>query len=62
MASITINEVSKPILPSTTTITGEEKLVSIGRDGKPSTVSVNQILDKVDDSIDNVGKLTWNEV
>ena len=48
MASITINEVSKPILPSTT-ITGEEKLVSIGRDGKPSTVSVNQILDKVDD-------------
>lgn len=50
MASITINEVSKPILPSTT-ITGEEKLVSIGKDGKPSTVSVNQILDKVDDSI-----------
>jgi hypothetical protein len=50
MASITINEVSKPILPFTT-ITGDEKLVSIGKDGKPSTVSVNQIIDKMDDSI-----------
>jgi BioD-like phosphotransacetylase family protein len=50
MASITINEVSKPILPSTT-ITGDEQLVSIDRNGKTSTISVNQLLDKVDDSI-----------
>lgn len=50
MASITINEVSKPILPSTT-ITGDEKLIATDKQGKPIIVSVNQILDKVDDEI-----------
>lgn len=50
MASITINSVFIQI-PTSTTITGEEKLVTIGANGKPTTVSVNQILDKVDDTI-----------
>lgn len=50
MASITINEVSKPILPSTS-ITGDEKLIATDKQGKPIIVSVNQILDKVDDEI-----------
>lgn len=50
MASITINAVSIKV-PTSTEITGNEKLVSIGPNGKPKTVSVNQILDKVDDSI-----------
>lgn len=50
MASITINEI--PIkVPTSTTITGDEKLVSIDNAGKPSVVSINQILDKVDDSL-----------
>ena len=48
MASITINPVSVQI---PTIITGEEKLVTIGANGKPITVSINQILNKVDDSI-----------
>ena len=50
MASITINPVFVQI-PTSTTITGEEKLVTIGTNGKPTTVSVNQILDKVDDTL-----------
>lgn len=50
MASITINEVSKPILPSTS-ITGDEKLIATNKQGKPIIVSVNQILDKVDEDI-----------
>ena len=49
MASITINPVSVQI--PTSTITGEEKLVTIGANGKSITVSINQILNKVDDSI-----------
>lgn len=49
MASIIINPVSVQI--PTSTITGEEKLVTIGTNGKPITISVNQILNKVDDSI-----------
>lgn len=40
MASITISPVSNRIHTSTT-ITGGEKLVAIGPNGKPSTVSVN---------------------
>lgn len=50
MASITINSVASPILPSTS-ITGDEKLVTIGSDGKPSIISLNQLLDKVDDDM-----------
>ena len=40
MASVTINSVPTPVLPSTT-ITGEEKLVAINKQGKPAAVSVN---------------------
>lgn len=50
MASITINQVP-PRMPASTEITGEEKLVAISSNGKPATVSVNQLLDKVDDDI-----------
>lgn len=50
MASVTINSVPTQVLPSTT-ITGEEKLVAIDKQGKPAAVSVSQILDKVDDEI-----------
>lgn len=50
MASITINQVP-PRMPASTEITGEEKLISINSNGKPTTVSVNQLLDKVDDNI-----------
>lgn len=50
MASITINQVP-PRMPASTEITGEEKLISINSSGKPTTVSVNQLLDKVDDGI-----------
>lgn len=50
MASITINPVSNS--PSATTeVTGGEKILAINREGKPATITVNQILDKVDDSI-----------
>lgn len=51
MASVTISSVPLQVLPSTTIITGEEKLVAINKQGKPAAVSVNQILDKVDDTI-----------
>lgn len=50
MASITINQVP-PRIPASTEITGEEKLITISGSGKPTTVSVNQLLDKVDDGI-----------
>jgi hypothetical protein len=50
MASITINEVPRQV-PTSTNITGDEKLVSIDINGKPSVISINQILDKVDDSL-----------
>ena len=50
MASITINQVP-PRIPASTDITGEEKLITISSNGKPTTVSVNQLLDKVDDNI-----------
>lgn len=50
MASITINQVP-PRKPASTEITGEEKLITINSHGKPATVSVNQLLDKVDDNI-----------
>ena len=50
MASITINQVP-PRMPASAEITGEEKLITINSNGKPTTVSVNQLLDKVDDGI-----------
>lgn len=50
MASITLNPVSNTIHTSTQII-GNEKLVTIGPNGKPSVISVDSILDKVDDSI-----------
>lgn len=53
MASITMNSVPNWGTISTT-ITGNEKFVIIGSNGKPSTVEVNQILNKVDDKIDDV--------
>lgn len=60
MASITINPVSVQI---PTTITGEEKLVTIGANGEPITISINQILNKVDDSIaDKVENQVLNSV
>lgn len=52
MASITISPVSRPLTPQgTTTVTGDEKLIVINKGGKTSTISVNQILDLVDDDI-----------
>ena len=51
MASITINNKVPPRIPASTEITGEEKLITISSNGKHATVSVNQLLDKVDDNI-----------
>jgi hypothetical protein len=51
MASITIG-ITPPIKVNTSTeITGEEKLVTLSSTGKPVTITVNQILDKVDEDI-----------
>lgn len=50
MSSIILNPVSNTIHTSTQ-LTGNEKLVTIGPHGQPSTVSVDSILNKVDDSI-----------
>lgn len=50
MSSIILNPVSNAIHTSTQ-LTGNEKLVTIGPHGQPSTVSVDSILNKVDDSI-----------
>lgn len=52
MASITISPVSSTPAPQgMTTVTGDEKLIVINKGGKTSTISVNQILDLVDDDI-----------
>lgn len=52
MASIIISPVSSPLAPQgLTTVTGDEKLIVINKSGKTSTISVNQILDLVDDDI-----------
>lgn len=52
MASITMN-----VMPwfgvNTSEIDGDEKLVIIDN-GKPGTIEVNQLLDKVDDKIDDI--------
>lgn len=62
MASITINSVKKPVITSTE-VTGEEKLLTINKQGKPVTVSVNQILDKVDDNVaDRVEEQVMNQI
>lgn len=89
MASITISPVYSSVT-ATSEITGNEKILIINQNGKPSTIEVNQILDKMDDdisanveaevmasvntkidgqieeslkeAIDDIGKLTWNEV
>lgn len=52
MASITMNSVPNQGTMSTT-ITGNEKFVIIGSNGKPSTVEVNQILNKVDEKVED---------
>lgn len=51
MASITINPVSNTVPVTSTTVTGHEQLIVINKGGKTSTISVNQILDLVDDDI-----------
>lgn len=50
MASITINTVPA-VVKTTSEVTGEEKILVINKGGKPSTIGVNQILDKIDDNI-----------
>lgn len=50
MASITIGPIYGGY-HSTTDVTGEEKILIINKGGKPSTIKVNQILDKIDDEI-----------
>ena len=50
MASITIGPINGGY-HSTTDVTGEEKILIINKGGKPSTIKVNQILDKIDDEI-----------
>lgn len=50
MASFTMG----PLYPSnaaTSIVTGDEKILIINQSGKPSTIKVNQILDKIDDEI-----------
>ena len=50
MASITINPIQTKVI-NITKVSGSEKLLVINRGGKPSTIEVNQILDKIDDEI-----------
>lgn len=50
MASITINPVRIQV-PTSTEITGDEKIIIMNSNGVRSTVSVNQIFNKVDDQI-----------
>lgn len=51
MASITISTAS-PIKTSVDSeLTGEEKLITVNGKGKPSAITVNQILDKMDNDI-----------
>lgn len=50
MASITIGPISGGYY-GTTDVTGEEKILIINKGGKPSTIKVNQILDKIDNEI-----------
>lgn len=50
MASITISPVYSSFA-ATSDITGKEKIFIINQNGKPSTIEVNQILDKIDNEI-----------
>ena len=50
MASITINAVGINV-DRASSLTGNERLLVTNKDGKPSTLTVNQILDYVDDPI-----------
>lgn len=54
MASITISPVHDKSL-KTTSVTGGEKILVISQEGKPATIEVNQIIDKLDDDI--VGRI-----
>lgn len=51
MASISINIIPPTKTPTSTELTGEEKLVTVSGKGQSKTITINQILDKVDDSI-----------
>lgn len=51
MASISISIIPPTKVTTSTEITGDEKLVTVNGQGKPTTITVSQILDKVDDSI-----------
>lgn len=53
MASITINPVPTQGTQSSS-LTGDEKFIAVNSNGKPLTVGVNQILDKVDNRIDDI--------
>ena len=56
MASITINAVGINV-DRASSLTGNERLLVTNKDGKPSTLTVNQMLDYVDDPIiESVGK------
>lgn len=50
MASITINPVQSYV-PTSTEITGDEKIIIMNSNGTKTAISVNQILSKVDDGI-----------
>lgn len=50
MASITISPVHDKSL-KTTSVTGSEKILVISQEGKPATIAVNQVIDKLDDDI-----------
>lgn len=50
MASITIGPLYTNNV-TTSNLTGDERILIINQGGKPSTINVNQILDKIDDEI-----------
>ena len=50
MASITINPINDRI-DKTTSIIGDENLIMIKKDGRPSIVPINSLLGKLDDDI-----------
>ena len=50
MATISIGVVDKTN-KVTTSVTGEERLVVINKSGVPTTISLNKIIDKLDDFI-----------
>lgn len=50
MASITINPITTRDT-NISSVSGSEKLLVINKGGRPSTIQVNQILDKIDSEI-----------